>query len=307
MFFAAHITFTELPMWYIYGLTFILGAMVGSFLNVCILRIPEEGMSIIYPPDSHCPRCKAPIRWYDNIPILSYLFLRGRCRSCHLPISIQYPLIELLTAVMAVAVLKRFGLQWSTLVIFLLVAALIVITFIDLAHWIIPDEISLPGIPIGVAAAYFFGPPVFPTWQNAVWGAVIGGGALLSITLFYEYILKRPGMGLGDVKLLAMLGAFLGWKPLFLVVLLASIQGLIAGAFLYLLGWKPELPYDDWEDEESLESATEGEEESSESATEEEEEVSFRQVAIPFGPFLSLGALEVLFWKAQIMSWLFGF
>ena len=253
MFFAVNSVLTQLPMWYIYGFVFVMGAMVGSFLNVCILRMPEEGMSVIYPPNSHCPQCHAQIHWYDNIPIISYLFLRGRCRSCHLSISIQYPLIELLTAIMAIAVLKRFGLQWASLVIFILVAGLIVITFIDLAHWIIPDEISLSGIPIGVAASFFIGAPHFPTWQNSVWGAVIGGGSLLAISLFYEYILKRPGMGLGDVKLPAMLGAFLGWKSLFLVVLLASIQGLLVGASLYFLGWQPELPYDDWEDEEKTE------------------------------------------------------
>ena len=372
MYFAAQSFINSLPAWYVYGFTFVFGAMVGSFLNVCIYRIPLEGMSVVYPPNSKCPECGGAIRWFDNIPILSYLFLGGRCRHCKTGISMQYPIVELMTAVMALALVKKFGVHWGTLVLFAWVCGLIVITFIDLAYWIIPDEISLPGIVVGIAAAYFLGPPHLPHWHDAVWGAVLGGGSLAAISIFYEVVMKRTGMGFGDVKLLAMLGAFLGWKPLFLVVLLASLQGLAAALLMYMLGWREGAPDDEFfEEHEEVDEATtvleaseaseedvvlpskraqdtvsedeapeveeaetaeveevetaeveeaKAEEEPAiaapkdededtaqplEDEEEEEEEPDFRHIAIPFGPFLALAALEALFWQKEIMEWLF--
>lgn len=351
-FFAANPSLPPLPPWYLYSFTFLMGAIVGSFLNVCILRIPEEGVSIFYPRNSRCPQCGYSLRWYDNVPVLSWLFLRGQCRSCKNPISLQYPLVELVTAVLAVAVVKRFDATLAALILFIFVCALIVITFIDMAYWIIPDVISLPAIPLGILAALWIGPPL-PTWQEAVWGAVLGGGIFLSISLTYEFIMKRPGLGMGDVKLLAMIGAFLGWKAIPSVILLASAQGLIAAILLYFLGWRKGVP-DIYEDEDSDQLARPTEdgqttedsgsealearpEDASEATTEEvqeqeetssdepsiaeaagdgsaiqedlpsgeleEEGVGFRAVAIQFGPFLCLAALETLFWGKQIMLW----
>lgn len=231
-------------------MAFLFGGIVGSFLNVCILRIPEEGVSIFYPSRSHCPHCDYAIQWYDNIPVLSWVWLRGQCRSCKAPISLLYPLVELLSAIMAVAVVKRFGATLAALVIFVFICALIVVTFIDLAFWIIPDSISLPGIPLGVLAAWALGPPL-PTWQDAALGALLGGGLFLTISLSYQIFLKRPGLGMGDVKLLAMLGAFLGYKALPGVILLASAQGLLVAVLLYVLGVRHSVEeiYEDDEDE----------------------------------------------------------
>ncbi len=339
--FSAAASLPPLPAWYIYGFTFFMGAAVGSFLNVCILRIPEEGVSIFYPKNSRCPVCKTEIKWYDNIPIASWLWLRGKCRSCKTPISIQYPLVEVLTAVMALAIVKTFGVKPVSLVYFLLVCSLIVITFIDMAWWIIPDVISLPGIVIGITLAYFVGHPL-PTWQDAAFGALLGGGLFLTISQGYSWITGREGMGMGDAKLLAMLGAFLGWKALPLVILLASAQGLLAALVLYLLGWREGVPDDFYEeDEESQKASTSddsvepsevteaavveeavdasassdekpvaepasGSEETSneeEPESEEEEEPGLRGIAIPFGPFLSLAAIEFLFWGERMYLW----
>jgi len=240
--------FEQLPPLYLYGMAFVYGAFIGSFLNVCIIRIPLEGMSVFSPARSICFGCNQQIAWYDNIPILSYLWLRGRCRCEKYSISLQYPLVELMTAVMAVAVVRRFGPRWESLVIFGFVCVLIVITFIDLAYWIIPDVLSLPTIPLAIGAAALFGPPLLPTWEDAALGAALGGGSLLVIHLFYEWVLRRTGLGLGDVKLLALIGAFVGWKNTLTVVFLASVQGVVVTIFLYLLGWREQVP-EDWDEE----------------------------------------------------------
>jgi leader peptidase (prepilin peptidase)/N-methyltransferase len=381
----------QLPPWYLYAIVFVYGAFVGSFLNVCIIRIPLEGMSVFSPARSICFGCNQQIAWYDNIPILSFLWLRGRCRCQKYSISLQYPLVELMTAVMAVAVVRRFGPRWESLVIFAFVCVLIVITFIDLAYWIIPDVLSLPTIPLAIAAAAWFGPPLLPTWQDAAFGAALGGGSLLFIHLFYEWVLRRTGLGLGDVKFLALIGAFVGWKNTLTVVFLASVQGVIVTIFLYLLGWREQVP-EDWEEEAfetsetsntseaSVVSETSNTSEASEasntseaseasntsnastsntsetsstsntsetsstsntSATSEtsntsetsessisigdpeeannikesndaeisdaskevEKDIGLGRVAIPFGPFLALGAFEVIFWGERIVAW----
>ncbi len=247
MLFAVNL-FEQLPPLYLYGMAFVYGAFIGSFLNVCIIRIPLEGMSVFSPARSICFGCNQQIAWYDNIPILSYLWLRGRCRCEKYSISLQYPLVELMTAVMAVAVVRRFGPRWESLVIFGFVCVLIVITFIDLAYWIIPDVLSLPTIPLAIGAAALFGPPLLPTWEDAALGAALGGGSLLVIHLFYEWVLRRTGLGLGDVKLLALIGAFVGWKNTLTVVFLASVQGVVVTIFLYLLGWREQVP-EDWDEE----------------------------------------------------------
>jgi len=240
----------------------ILGAMVGSFLNVCIYRLPKEE-SIIW-PRSHCPTCKKMIRFYDNIPLISYLLLRGRCRYCKGPISLQYPLVEGITALSSLFLIIKFGPSLSYLFYFAFVAALIAITVIDLYHQIIPDGISLPGIGVGLLASLVI-PQI--TFFNSLMGILLGGGSLFLVATLYEWIFKREGMGGGDVKLLAMIGAFLGWKAVILTILLSSLIGSITGILIMILKGK-----------------------------------DFKY-AIPFGPFLSMGAVIALFYGENLIRW----
>jgi len=247
-------------MWHIVSIIF--GAFIGSFLNVCISRLPKEE-SIIW-PGSHCPFCKKPIRFYDNIPLLSYVLLTGKCRNCKKPISIQYPLIEGITALSSLFLFMKFGPSLSYLFYFAFVAALIVITVIDLYHQIIPDVISLPGIGVGLIASLIL-PQI--TFLNSLFGVLLGGGSLFLVATCYEWLFKREGMGGGDVKLLAMIGAFLGWKAVILTILLSSLIGSITGILIMVVKGK-----------------------------------DFKY-AIPFGPFLSLGAVISLFYGQNIINW----
>ncbi|UCD85498.1 MAG: prepilin peptidase, partial [Deltaproteobacteria bacterium] len=203
----------------VYVASFIFGAIVGSFLNVCIIRLPQS-KSVVTPP-SHCPQCQSPIRFYDNIPILSYLILRGKCRRCQATISPQYPIVELIGGTFSLAFILRYGVSLQYFIYFAFFAALVVITFIDLRHQIIPDIISLSGIPAGFLSSLIL--PRLSILDSAL-GILIGGGSLLLVAILYHLITKREGMGGGDIKLLAMIGAFLGWR--------GAIFGLIAGAFL---------------------------------------------------------------------------
>ena len=243
-------------------ISIIFGAIVGSFLNVCICRLPR-GESIIT-PGSHCPHCQTPIRFYDNIPLVSYPFLGGKCRYCKGNISFQYPLVEGITALSSFLLFVRFGLSWSYLFYFIFVAGLIVITGIDLFHQIIPDVISLPGIGLGLLASL-----IIPhlTFLNSLMGILLGGGSLFLVATLYQWLFKREGMGGGDVKLLAMIGAFLGWKAVILTILLSSLIGSISGVIIMVLKGK-----------------------------------DFKY-AIPFGPFLSLGAAISLFYGERIITW----
>lgn len=257
-----------MPFDYYFFLTsaFILGTVVGSFLNVCIYRIPA-GKSVVSPP-SHCPKCENQIRWYQNIPILSYVFLRGRCGFCQVRIPVRYALVEAFCGLLFVAVLYHFGLGSATLVYLLFVAALVTITFIDLDHQIIPDVISLPGIVIGFLCS--FAVP-WLAWIDSLLGILLGGGLLLAIAWLYEVLTKREGMGGGDVKLLAMLGAFLGWKAVFPVIFFASLGGTIIGVPLMMIKGKG------------------------------------TRLALPFGPFLAAAALVYLFWGQDIIYWYLSF
>ncbi len=233
---------------------FILGAVVGSFLNVCIWRIPE-GLSIVKPA-SHCPDCGHPIRFYDNIPLISYLILRGRCRACGGRISLRYPFVEGLAALMALFLFWKFGLTLKFLAAFIFVSALILITFIDIDHQIIPDVISLPGIPICFLMAVFI---MDLSFMDALLGLLIGGGSLYLVAVLYELATKREGMGGGDIKLLALMGAFLGWKSLLFILLVSSLVGAVVGISIMLVRGG-DMKY-----------------------------------AVPFGPFLSLAAVTYLF------------
>jgi leader peptidase (prepilin peptidase)/N-methyltransferase len=242
------------------------GAIVGSFLNVCIIRLPKEESIII--PGSHCPQCNHPIKFYDNIPLISYLLLGGKCRYCKRSISAQYPLVEGTTAISSLLLFLKWGLSLSYFFYFSFVAALIIITVIDLYYQIIPDVISIPGIGVGLLGALII-PHI--TFFNSLLGILLGGGSLFVVATFYQWLFKREGMGGGDVKLLAMIGAFLGWDAVILTILLSSLIGSITGIIIMVLKGK-----------------------------------DFKY-AIPFGPFLSLGAVIALFYKNEIISWYLQF
>ncbi len=242
--------------------TFIFGAVTGSFLNVCIYRLPLE-QSVIT-PRSRCMECGASIAWYDNIPLISWFLLRGRCRNCQASFSIRYPLVELLTGGLTLLLFLRFGLSLSFIIYFLLTAALIVITFIDFDHQIIPDEISLPGIGIGFLASFFLPEP---GWLSSLSGIIAGWGSLALVFYAYLWLTGREGMGGGDAKLLAMLGAFLGIKAVPFIVFASSLVGSIVGLSLMALQRKD------------------------------------RHLAIPFGPYLAMGAVLYIFYGTWLINW----
>ena len=242
------------------GLVF--GLVIGSFLNVCICRLPAS--QSIVSPRSRCPQCGHLIRAHDNIPVLSYVFLRGRCRDCGTRISARYPLVEILSGAFAAMTIARFGFGWTALILYSLIAAFLVITFIDIDHRIIPDVITLPGIPIGLAAS--FGPGIISPLESLI-GILAGGGSLFLVAWIYQAIAKREGMGGGDIKLLAMIGAFIGWKGVLFTIFVASLTGTLAGMALILR-------------------RREG-----------------MKLAVPFGPFLAVGAIAYLFIGAEVMTW----
>lgn len=249
---------------------FIFGAIVGSFLNVCIVRIPH-GDSIVQPP-SHCPGCKNVIRFYDNIPLISYFILLGRCRHCGERISPRYLAVELLMASLVVALYYQFGLSLALVAAVIFVAALIVISFIDLEVRIVPDVISLPGIVVGlllsVIGRYLIHDPweLVPSPLSALLGVLIGGGFLLALAWAYEAFTGVEGMGGGDIKLLAMIGAFLGWPSIPVTLFLASLGGSVIGITAMLIKGVG------------------------------------RKYALPFAPFLCLGALLYLFFGRGIID-----
>ncbi|MDA3971794.1 MAG: prepilin peptidase [Desulfobulbaceae bacterium] len=245
-------------------IVFLYGAIVGSFLNVVILRLPEEGASVIFPA-SHCPQCQTSLSWYENIPVLSYIVLRGRCRTCRTHISIQYPLVELAMGVLAVLLMEKFTLSAAFFIYFAYVAALLVIIVIDLYHQIIPDVISLPGILYGLLASF-----VLPwvSWQDSLIGLLAGGGTFYLIALCYYLITKRQGMGGGDIKLLAMIGALQGWQALPFVIFCSSLLGSVIGIGAMVVQKKG------------------------------------GQSRIPYGPFLAVASLLYLFFDQQILHYM---
>jgi leader peptidase (prepilin peptidase)/N-methyltransferase len=215
-----------------FGLTFaaLFGAVIGSFLNVCVHRLPR-GASIVWPA-SACPACRRELSWRENIPVVSYIFLGGRCRTCRAPISARYPIIEALTAAM-------FGLAWwwygpGPLVVSRLLfgCALIVLFAIDLEHHLLPNVITLPGIVIGFLLS-FINPP---GWRASLLGILLGGGVLFLIAEGYYRFRREEGLGMGDVKMLGMIGAFLGWRLMLLSLMLASVAGSIIGVALIISG-----------------------------------------------------------------------
>jgi len=266
----------------LYIFAFLFGAIVGSFLNVCIYRIPVRG-SLILPP-SHCPQCKTPIKVYDNIPILSYFVLGGRCRWCKAPIPARYPLVETMMALFSVFLVLKFGLSSSFFIHFILISSLVVVSVIDLDHRIIPDVISLPGIGVGFLASFvkpveghndFLVLFVFKGLRgvltmatlDSLLGIVIGGGLLYCVAVLFYWATKKEGMGGGDIKLLAMIGAFLGWSSTVFTILVSSLIGSIVGVGLMVV------------------------------------KGADSKYAIPFGPFLSMGAVIYLFFGEEIIRW----
>ncbi|MBW2078130.1 MAG: prepilin peptidase [Deltaproteobacteria bacterium] len=241
---------------------FSLGAIIGSFLNVCIVRLPKR--ESIIRPSSHCPHCNEPIRFYDNIPIISYIHLAGKCRHCNKRISLRYPIVEGLTGLMTVALFMRYGPSVQFLLLLLFSAALLIITFIDLDHQIIPDVVSIPGIPCGVAASL-----LIPTisWLDSLLGILVGGGLLLLIAVGYKWITGREGMGGGDIKLLAMMGAWLGWKAIPFILLASSLIGILIGGGSGLVLKKG------------------------------------LKTKIPFGPFLSISSIIYIFFGPELIKW----
>ena len=241
---------------------FLFGAVVGSFLNVCIYRLPL-GISVVSPPSS-CPQCNGRIPFYYNVPIISYIALGGRCASCATHFSLRYPFVEALTGLAALALFVRFGLSPALFIYFAFIASLIVVTFVDLSHGIIPDVISIPGVLAGFGASFILADP---GWLNSIIGLTLGGGVLLIIAGAYYLITGKEGMGLGDVKLLAMIGAFLGWRGVLVTILAGSLTGSVIGLILMFIYRKDS------------------------------------KFALPFGPFLALGAAIYLFYGGWLVDW----
>jgi leader peptidase (prepilin peptidase)/N-methyltransferase len=265
---------------------FIFGLIVGSFLNVCIVRLPRE-RSIVTPP-SHCPQCRASIKFYDNIPVISFLLLRGKCRNCGEPISWQYPVVELLNALLYAWTVHEFGIGGEAFLLMALCSSLIVITFIDFDYQIIPDVITLPGMLVGLTLAPFFmsalsGPlpfrldlllpnagPYLTGFLNSLIGLLLGGGPLFALGWAWEKLRHVEAMGGGDVKLMGMVGSFLGWKGALLTIMLGALAGSIVGLTLIVLKRHK------------------------------------MEKVIPFGPFLALGSLAAAFYGTDIVSWYLG-
>jgi leader peptidase (prepilin peptidase)/N-methyltransferase len=312
--------------WICMGFAFVFGTLIGSFLNVVIYRVPE-GLSVVAPP-SHCPKCGENVRWYDNIPIVSWFVLRGKCRSCKAPISPRYAIVEALTGVMAVGAwhsAARWMLDsptlpngggWVTLIVvfalyFTFLALLIVISFVDLDHLVIPHRFSLPGIGLGLLSPWImrflmgphgptvFWPPVTPLMSLI--GALVGFGAVVAI--FYMYLAVRgvEGIGGGDATLMAMVGAWLGWPALLFVLFAASLQGIVVAGIAMLFGSgfirDSRDIFVDEDDAEAQPARAAADEEAAVAGQEPVEAVSDEatgRAAVPFGPFIALAAAEHL-------------
>jgi len=248
---------------------FIFGAIIGSFLNVCIYRLPL-GKSIVR-PRSFCPFCEKPISWFDNVPLVSFIILLGKCRACRRPISIRYFLVELVTALSGILLLSYFSLGAKFFVYWIFTWSLIVITFIDIEHQEIPDVISLPGIVLGIICMTGFrldGSAAYvSSLLNSVLGVLAGGGMMFLLGVVGEFIFKKEALGGGDVKLMAMMGAFLGWKLIVLTFFLAPFMGAGVGIFM---------------------------------------KIRFKKEVIPYGPYLSAGAIISLLYGHEILQYLFG-
>ena len=243
----------------------VLGLVVGSFLNVCIYRIPRN-LSIVS-PRSRCTACGHDLSWYENLPVVSYAWLRGKCRSCGAPFSMMYPLVELTTAAVFVVGYWRYGASPMLAARLLFACAMIALFVIDLQHKILPNEITLPGVVVGLVLSGLTG----PGWISSLIGIAVGAGTLFAIAEAYYQVRGEEGLGMGDVKMLAMIGAFLGWKMVLLTLVLSSMSGSIVGVAILLVK-KESLKY-----------------------------------ALPFGTFLAVGALISAVAGDALLMWYLGF
>ena len=245
------------------ALSLVFGSVIGSFLNVCIYRIPQN--IAIARPRSYCPKCSKPIRALDNIPIISFVILKGRCRNCDQTIRMQYPTVELLTALLTIAVVWKFDFTILTIFYLSLVYILITISFIDLEHMIIPDGLVLAAALLGLMALIFNILPI--GWPDSAYGALLYGGVMAGVGYVGKLVYKMDALGGGDVKLAGVLGLYLGWKMSMISLLLAF---LVAALFVVVGLAVGRLS---------------------------------RKQLIPFGPFLAMGAIMTLFWGEQLFNW----
>ncbi len=242
-----------------------LGLIVGSFLNVCIYRLPRH--ESVNWPGSHCTACNRSLAWYENVPVVSWVVLRGRCRTCNDPISVIYPIVEVITGVVFLAAYELYALTPLTVVRIAFACAMIVLFAIDLRHRILPNVITIPGIVAGFIASVWLP----PGWQSSLIGLLIGGGVLFAIGEVYYRTRGVEGMGMGDVKMLAMIGAFLGWPLMLLTLILASFSGAVLGAAMIVSGR------------------------------------GGTKAALPFGTFLAVGALLSAVAGQPIVDWYLAF
>jgi leader peptidase (prepilin peptidase)/N-methyltransferase len=255
----------SIPFWGGQVVAFLTGCILGSFYNVVIHRLPS-GQSIVRPP-SNCPGCGNSIAAYDNIPLVSYLLLGGRCRHCKMPISLRYPLVEALSGLLALLLFRRYGLHPQIVVEFIFCSLLLIITLIDFDTMEIPDVLSLPGIALGLGFSFFT--PRLSWWQSLL-GIVLGGGIFYLIAEGYARLRHKEGLGGGDIKLLAMIGAFLGWRGVVFTVLASSILGTLIAIPVM------------WRSGKGLGSH------------------------LPYGPFLAMGAVAYIFWGELFYHWYFS-
>ena len=248
-----------------YLMAFIFGTIVGSFLNVCIYRIPV-GESVIY-PFSHCPKCGEKIKWYDNIPIISYLILRGKCRNCGEKISVQYPLIELLTGILTAGVIWKYGISLVSLYFLILACVLIVVSMIDIKTMLVPVKLCYSAMVAGILLSPFIS---ISSFKDSILGASFGAGIILFIIETYYIFTGKEGMGYGDANIMALIGAFLGWEKVLLTIFFASLIGSVVGVALMVLKGKN------------------------------------TKFALPFGPFLSAGAYITILFGNEIINWYLG-
>lgn len=246
----------------IVAILFIMGSVLGSFFNVLIYRVPR-GLSIVRPASS-CPACGTRIHPRDNVPVLGYVVLGGRCRSCGERISPRYLVVELLAGIVPALLYARYGLGLEFSVYVALSYVLLIVSFVDLDHKIIPDKITLPGLAIGLVAAPLLG---LTTFASSLIGAAVGGGALYLVAILGALAFRKESMGGGDIKLAAMLGAFLGWQAVVILLFLAFLVGAVAGIVTV--------------------SSKDGRWDS----------------AIPFGPFIALGSLVTILWGDSLITW----
>ncbi|MEH6609480.1 MAG: A24 family peptidase [Halioglobus sp.] len=270
--------------WFLYACILPLGLVVGSFLNVVIYRLPlmmesrwrqdccellevdqgaTDGPLTLSTPNSHCPHCKSPVKPWQNIPVISYLMLGGKCGNCEAPISIRYPIVEISTAALTVILGYHFGASWALLAAMLFTWSLIALTMIDVDHQLLPDDITLPLLWLGLLINIF---GTFATLQDAVIGAIFGYLILWAVYWLFKLLTGKEGMGYGDFKLLAALGAWLGWQALPIIILLSSLVGAVVGVALMIIKRRG------------------------------------KEIPIPFGPYLAAAGWISLVWGEQLMN-----